>query len=180
MTDPRLVALDRVLDGLMRRYQERVPDVKAIIRSMVQEGLIGSAADIENDHIAFRTLGVPSLGIDSLERIFLHLGYQRRDCYLFTTKKLIANWYSPPQERYPRIFISELCVEELSHEAQRIILSYTEEVSHDPVDDLDLNDGTELEEFLHRPLWRIPTWSDYSRLMEESEYAAWVIYNRYY
>lgn len=33
---------------------------------------------------------------------------------------------------------------------------------------------------MHAPLWRLPTWDDYVRLRGESEYAAWVIYNRYY
>jgi hypothetical protein len=34
--------------------------------------------------------------------------------------------------------------------------------------------------FLHTPLWPTPTWADYRRLLDESEFAAWVIYNRYY
>jgi hypothetical protein len=54
------------------------------------------------------------------------------------------------------------------------------EVKVDPVDAIDLDDGPTVVEFLHRPLWRTPAWSDYQRLISESEYAAWVIYNRYY
>lgn len=176
----RLATLDMFLDGLMRRYKERVPDVVAISDAMVADGLIASASEIENDHIAFRTMGVPHLGIASLEKIFLHCGYERRERYHFATKKLDAHWYAPPQPNYPRIFISELRVTDLSEEAQRIIHSYTDEVTSDPVDALDLNDGAAIDRFLHQPLWRTPTLSDYLRLAEESEYAAWVIYNRYY
>ena len=33
---------------------------------------------------------------------------------------------------------------------------------------------------MHQPLWRLPSWKDYQDLQEVSEYAAWVIYNRYY
>ena len=55
-----------ILNGLMRRYRERVPDVAQIIAAMISEGLISDAEEIENDHIAFRTLGVPNLGIASL------------------------------------------------------------------------------------------------------------------
>ncbi len=172
--------LDYVVNGLMRRYRERVPDVDRVIRCMIAEGIIGRAEDIENDHIAFRTLGVPPLGIRSLEKIFLHLGYTRRDRYSFKAKKLDANWYAPPAAPYPRIFISELRVGDLSREAQRVIRSYTDEVASDPVDALDLNDGAGVDAFLHTPLWRAPTWADYERLQSESEYAAWVIYNRYY
>lgn len=169
-----------VLGGLMRRYRERVPDVQQVIDAMIREGLINDGSDIENDHIAFRTMGVPNLGIQSLEKIFLHFGYQRREHYFFAQKKLDANWYAPPSPEFPRIFISELRVKDLSEAAQAIIRSYTDDVTSDPVDSLDLNNAEAVEIFLHSGLWRTPTWNDFERLGEESEYAAWVIYNRYY
>jgi hypothetical protein len=172
--------LDVILSGLMRRYQERVPDVARVIELMTQHQLIQSVNDIENDHIAFRTMGVPQLGMKSLEKIFLHCGYERRDPYQFEAKKLDAFWYSPPQPHLPRIFLSELRVGDLSPESQTIIRQYTDEVKSDPVDDLDLDDGLAVDQFLHSPLWRTPTWEDYQSLAKESEYAAWVIYNRYY
>lgn len=175
-----MAVLDEVLKGLLRRYSERVPDVGAIVAAMQQEGMIRSAADIENDHIAFRTLGVPYLGIRSFEKIFQHYGYQKRDYYHFEAKKLDAYWYAPPEPRYPRIFVSELRVGELSEEGQRILRSYTDEVQADPVEGLDLEDAAAVDTFLHSALWRLPRWEDYSRLLDESEYAAWVIYNRYY
>lgn len=178
--DKKLETLDRILGGLMSRYQQRVPDVGKVVELMIGGGLIQSMNDIENDHIAFRTMGVPQLGIQSLEKIFLNCGYTRRDPYHFAQKKLDAFWYSPPNPKYPRIFISELRVSDLSADAQTIIRSYCDEVDSDPVDQLDLNNGTEVDQFLHSPLWRTPTWADYSRLAQESEYAAWVIYNRYY
>jgi hypothetical protein len=172
--------LDYVLSGLMRRYQERVPDVAAIIAAMITENLIEVPEDIENDHIAFRTIGVPELGIQSLEKIFLHYGYTKRDAYHFKEKKLDAFWYAPPQPNYPRIFMSELRVGDLSTQAQQIITSYTNEVLVDPVSNLNLNDGPAVDAFLHSSLWRTPTLQDYEALAAESEYAAWVIYNRYY
>lgn len=176
----KLATLDIVLDGLMRRYKERVPDVSIILDSMVREGIVQKANDIENDHIAFRTMGVPQLGVQSFEKIFLHYGYEKRDHYFFEGKKLDAWWYSPPRETDPRIFVSELRVGDLSGESQQIIRSYTNEVTSDPVDSLDLDNGLEVDAFLHRPLWRTPSVSDYQALLKESEYAAWVIYNRYY
>lgn len=172
--------LDFVLDGLMRRYQERVPAVSHVLERMLAEGLVQAPDEIENDHIAFRTMGVPHLGIESFEKIFLHCGYERRDPYHFPGKKLDAFWYSPPEPNYPRIFISELRVGDLSPECEHTIRSYTDEVQSDPVDALNLDVGSQIDEFLHRPLWRTPTWKDYQRLADESEYAAWVIYNRYY
>jgi hypothetical protein len=173
-------ALETVLNGLMQRYQARVPDVEKVIAAMVQENLISSAADIENDHIAFRTMGVPQLGIKSFEKIFVHYGYERREAYAFKHKKLDAFWYSPPDPKYPRIFVSELRVSDLSLEAQAVITSYTNQVPTDPVDNLDLDNGLAVDAFLHSPLWRLPTAADYETLQSESEYAAWVIYNRYY
>ena len=172
--------LDIVLGGLMHRYQERVPDVRIILNAMVSEGIIDQETNIENDHIAFRTMGVPQLGVQSFEKIFLHYGYEKKDHYFFEGKKLDAWWYSPPRETDPRIFVSELRVADLSDESQRIIKSYTDEVVSDPVDNLDLNNGEAVDAFLHTPLWRTPTLSDYLTLLKESEYAAWVIYNRYY
>ena len=149
--------LDFVLDGLMRRYRERVPDVDGVVRAMVAAGLVGSVGGIENDHIAFRTMGVPNLGIASFEKIFLHYGYAKRDFLRFDGKKLDAYWYAPPVARYPRIFISELCVDELSPESQRIIHSYTDEVTSDPVNSLNLDDGAAVDQFLHSPLCATPT-----------------------
>lgn len=172
--------LDTVLNGLMRRYKERVPDVEKIIKAMVTKKLIVSPEQIENDHVAFRTMGVPLLGIQSLERIFLAHGYQKRDAYNFSEKKLNAHWYSPPSPHYPRIFISELRVGDLSKESQGIIHKYTAQLSTDPTRSLNLNDGLAVDTFLHSPLWSKPTYQEYQALLNESEYAAWVIYNRYY
>ncbi len=172
--------LDTVLNGLMRRYSERVPDVQKVFDAMLDAGVIQSKDDIENDHIAFRTLGVPNLGLASFEKVFLHYGYERRDEYNFVEKKLTAYWYAPPEPHYPRIFASELRVNDLSVEAQRIIHRYTDTLTNDPVDDLNLDDGEAVDRFLHQPLWETPTLADYKALLRESEYAAWVIYNRYY
>jgi hypothetical protein len=173
-----LTILTDIFKGLLARYRAVVPDVDAITGAMAREALIRSAADIENDHVAFRTLGVPSLGIASLERIFLRHGYERRDRYDFPQKRVTAHWYSPPQESLPRVFISELRVGELSPEAGAIIHSYTDPVTSDPVEALDLDDAGRIVNLLHAPIWRTPTWADYHRLLEESEFAAWVIANR--
>ncbi|WP_020602157.1 DUF1338 domain-containing protein [Spirosoma spitsbergense] len=180
LTTSSQTPLDTVLNGLMRRYSERVPDVQNVFNAMLDAGIIQSAGDVENDHVAFRTMGVPNLGLASFEKVFLHYGYERRDEYNFIEKKLTAYWYAPPEPHYPRIFASELRVDDLSSEAQRIIHRYTSSVNSDPVDALNLDDGAAVDQFLHQPLWKTPTLSDYKTLLQESEYAAWVIYNRYY
>lgn len=172
--------LDIVLNDLFAHYRDHVADVGKITDALLANAVVSSQDDIVNDHIAFRTLGIPHLGIASFEKIFLAYGYQRRDHYYFEAKKLDAYWYAPPEAHYPRIFVSELQVDALSAEAQKIIQQYTDPISSDPVDSLDLSNGEAVAAFLQQPLWPLPTAADYQRLLEESEYAAWVIYNRYY
>lgn len=172
--------IDTVLNDLFAHYREHVADVSKITDNLLQKKIINGQDDIVNDHIAFRTLGVPNLGIASFEKIFLAYGYTRKDYYYFEGKKLNAYWYSPASPHYPRIFVSELVVSALSEEAQAIIHKYTDAISSDPVDDLDLSDGQQVADFLQKPLWGLPSSVEYKQLLAESEYAAWVIYNRYY
>lgn len=172
--------LDIVLNDLFEHYRKNVADVDKITKALLEKEVVRSQDDIVNDHIAFRTLGVPNLGIASFEKIFQAYGYVKRDYYYFEGKKLDAYWFSPPAEGYPRIFVSELRVRELSQEAQDIIDKYTSAITSDPVEDLDLNNGQEAAAFLQKPLWALPTSEEYQTLLNESEYAAWVIYNRYY
>ena len=173
-------AMTQILDALFKVYEARVPDVRKITRAMIDKKMVKDQSDIINDHIAFRTMGVPHLGIASFEKIFLAHGYTRMDFYHFEAKKLDAYWYSPPTEDLPRVFISELKVDQLSESTQQIIKKYTDGVQTDPVDALNLNDVPAVANFFQTPLWSLPSLEDYESLLKESEYAAWVIYNRYY
>lgn len=172
--------MTQILDALFKVYESRVPYVHKITQAMTDKGMVDSQMDIVNDHIAFRTIGVDNLGIASFEKIFLAHGYKKMDYYHFETKKLDAYWYSPPTDDLPRVFISELKIELLTESTQNIISKYTDTVTTDPVDHLDLNDVVAVVSFFQTPLWTLPTKQDYERLLSESEYAAWVIYNRYY
>ena len=172
--------LDIIFETLFTPYKTRVQDVVKIHKAMIEKNMISSEKDIINDHIAFRSLGVPNLGIASLEKIFLHYGYEKKDHYYFEQKKLDAYWYSPPQSKYPRIFISELRVKDLPEQTQSIIWNYTKDITVDPIDELDLDDAESVGAFFENPLWKLPTLADYESLQQQSEYAAWVIYNSYY
>jgi len=119
-------ALDEVLTALFLPYKKSVTDVEKITKAMVAANIIADENEIVNDHIAFRTLGVPNLGIASFEKIFLHY------------------------------------------------------ITVDPIDTFSLNDTKAVGNFFYEPLWQLPTLHDYQLLSKESEYAAWVIYNRYY
>ncbi|MCI0920480.1 DUF1338 domain-containing protein [Sphingobacterium rhinopitheci] len=172
--------LNIVLNDLFEHYRKNVVDVDKITNALLQNGVVQKQEDIVNDHIAFRTLGVPNLGIKSFEKIFLALGYTKKDYFNFEGKKLDAYWFAPPEPHYPRIFVSELRVGDLSQKTQDIIAKYTAAIVVDPVEAIDLNNGRQIAEFLQKPLWDIPTSEEYKALLEESEYAGWVIYNRYY
>lgn len=172
--------VDVVLNDLFEHYRKNVVDVDKITHALLDREVVNSQQEIVNDHIAFRTLGVPHLGIGSLEKIFLSFGFKKMDYYSFLGKKLDAYWYAPPSEEYPRIFASQLRVAEFSDEVQTIIHRYTDGLTSDPVDELDLGNGPEVAAFLQKPLWDLPTSQEYQTLLAASEYAAWVIYNRYY
>ena len=173
-------ALDKLMTLLFEPYKESVSDVQKVSNALLDRGVIASEEEIINDHIAFRTLGIPFLGIASLEKIFLHYGYKKRDYYFFEGKKLNAFWYAPPSPEYPRIFISELRVPDLNETTVSLVNKYTKHITSDPVDALDLNDVDAVGNFFYASLWELPTIEDYQTLALDSEYAAWVIYNRYY
>jgi len=172
--------LNIILNSLFEAYLKNVADVAKITNELVARGVIAEQTQIENDHIAFRTLGVPNLGIASFEKIFLANGYIKMEGFDFPEKKLNAFWYAPPSSEYPRIFISELRVNELSDESQKIIHRYTKTIIEDPTLTLDLTDGEAVSRFLHTPLWEKPSKKEFEVLLSESEFAAWVIFNRYY
>ena len=172
--------INLVLESLFETYSKRVPDVTKITEAMVSNNIVSNQSEIINDHIAFRTMGVKHLGIKSFEKIFLKHGYKKRDFYSFKEKKLNAYWYSHSEKNMPRIFISELKVDELSKDAQKIIKQYTNQVKNDPVDNIDLNNSDEIINFLTNPLWTLPSLFHYNELLKETEYGSWVIYNRYY
>ena len=66
------------------------------------------------DHFAFRTFGLPGLGITSAASLFTDFGYRRRgDALEFPAKKLQAYWYAPPNPELPRVFISQIQVREV-------------------------------------------------------------------
>ncbi|MCO5610525.1 hypothetical protein L7F22_064764 [Adiantum nelumboides] len=130
------------------------------------------------DHFAFRTFGIDGCGITSIAQLFLDLGYKARDELRFPAKKLRALWFSPPDQSsndegpLPRIFISELLVQELSEDAQAIVSKYTQNASQ-------LSKHAAIASVLSSLPWPTPSAHDYKILARESEYAAWTLVNGY-
>ncbi|XP_054825297.1 uncharacterized protein LOC129322875 [Prosopis cineraria] len=166
-----------VLEGMQSVYLSRNPTAKAIL------DLVESTdnSQICYDHLAFRTFGVNGYGIDSMASFFVDYGYRPQEELRFPAKKLKALWFSPPRNSFtgsgsgihgplPRVFISELLVDQTSPQAQEIIRRYTSTsgVGHK---------YAALASSLGILTWDKPSYSDFQTLASESEYAAWTLVN---
>jgi len=120
---------------------------------------------VVNDHVALRTFNTEKLGIDRLSQVFENMGYVNRGSYDFTAKQLNAYHFEHIENpNYPKVFISELITQSFSNEFQNIVNKIDDQVDTNSVLD---------EHFLYsgRP-WDL-TFTEYIRLLQESEYAAW-------
>ena len=129
--------------------------------------LLGSTQkdDILNDHIALRTFNHEKIGLEKLAAHFLAIGYKECGEYHFEAKKLYAKHYEHPDTTQPKVFISELLVEKCSPELQAIV--------NDMVEGIDESAVT-AENFLYSGThWQVSS-DTYKKLLEESEYAAWM------
>ena len=152
--------LPSLLDKMWKDYVEINPLAQKIYQLLGQDG-----EQILNDHIALRTFNHPRVTIDILARPFLDSGYKYSGDYQFPEKKLYAKHYEHQDSSLPKIFISELKLEEFSPALNNIVNRIVGEIPQ----------GKELEfDFVScgRP-WRIST-QDYQELMKESDYAAWM------
>ncbi len=142
-------------------YLTQNPAVKEVYDLFVSKG-----ETVINDHIAFRTFNDPRVNIDVMSKAFLDLGFEFKESYDFNEKHLKARHFESNSDKIPRIFISELKLEEMSpyiqEMAKNIIGSIPEEVLKDPLI------------FLSGRNWGTPSFEVYEKLREESEYAAWV------
>ncbi|CAK9313288.1 unnamed protein product [Citrullus colocynthis] len=170
--------LRNVLASMEAVYLSRNPTAKAILE------LVRSVHNdtICYDHIAFRTFGMNGHGIDSLARFFLDFGYTQREELSFPAKKLKAFWFSPPSISnavydgdgvngpLPRVFISQLLVDQMSQQTQEIIRKYTESSYNG-------KKHAALASALGSLTWEKPSHSEFVQLVRESEYASWTLVN---
>ena len=119
-----------------------------------------------NDHIALWTFNVGEVALEECANPFLALGYEEKETYFFDVKKLRAKHYEyTANPSVPKIFISELLVNEFSAEFQDIVSSLVARVSAHQV---------QLPSFFYsgRP-WSVSA-SQYETLLKESDYGAWM------
>ncbi|BBN05576.1 hypothetical protein MPTK1_3g14320 [Marchantia polymorpha subsp. ruderalis] len=171
--------LRNLLSGIVKPYLEKNPTAVTALQLIRKE----DPGPVCYDHFAFRTFGVDGCGIDSIAQVFLDLGYKTRDELRFPAKKLRALWFSPPEHLYgvagelengpvPRIFISELLVDQLSEKSQSIIRKYTKDATQ-------CARHAAAASVLNSLTWPTPSFADYQHLASESEYAAWTLVNGY-
>src|SRR6188508_38783 len=103
----------QLLDALWADYTAITP-----LAARVHALLSARGETIVNDHIALRTFGAPGIGIDALARPFERLGWAPRDRYRFDDKHLVARYWQHEDPSLPKVFISELCLDELPASAQ--------------------------------------------------------------
>lgn len=182
--------LDTLLDRLWTRYCGRV-EYAAQYAEMVE----AKGGRVINDHIAFRTFntntGRQPPGVQAIARIFEPLGYVQKNRYDFETKKLVAWHWEHRSPDNPKIFISQLEVDKLPKETQKLIndtVADTEDLLGE--DDfkvlsdiargktLDRENAQNLVEnldnFFNRP-WNAPKRNVVTKVDKDSQYAAWTL-----
>jgi hypothetical protein len=153
--------LDYIFSKLWEIYTSQNPEVQKVYNLFTSEGEI-----VENDHIAFRTLNDERINIDVLAKVFIENGYEFVNSYEFKDKHLFAKHYEHKSlEQAPRIFISELKLEEFDDELKSLM--------KDLVDRIPENKIKSDELIFSGNLWGKPSFKTYNSLREKSEYAAW-------
>jgi len=148
-----------LFENIWQNYIEVTPSADKIHQ------LLGSGADLINDHVAYRTFNIAKVNLEKLAAHLISLGYHDSGDYDFSSKKLNAKHFEHDDTSLPKVFISELRVEEFSAETQAIITKMV-----DSIDEAAIADKSFLYSGTH---WQVSK-ADYHTLLAESEYAAWV------
>ncbi|MBX3042633.1 MAG: DUF1338 domain-containing protein [Candidatus Kapabacteria bacterium] len=157
--------LNLIFEKLWEIYTTQNPAVQNVYDLFKSEG-----EEIINDHIAFRTFNHPKINIDKLGEVFIKNGYKYIQSYEFPEKKLLAKHYENPDiADSPRVFISELKIEEFSDFLQNTVNGLVSAMPNELINSNNL--------IFSGNVWGVPSYKVYEALRSESEYAAWVYYN---
>ncbi len=155
--------IEDIFNELWLQYISHTPSALAIHTLLKNKQ--GSDKKMVNDHIALRTFNSKKLGLNNLAQHFVNLGYQEKGSYVFKQKKLKAKHYEPPAPHLPKVFISELCLEQCS-----VFIQNTVSQLSTYVDDDKLSSSSFVYSGRHWPI----NSQTYLKLAQESEYAAWL------
>jgi hypothetical protein len=166
---PRGVTVAELLDVLWRDHVALAPQAARIHELLTQRGEL-----LTHDHVALRTFGAPGIGIDALARPFEALGWHPREKYGFRDKHLRARYWQHDDGALPRLFISELVIEELSPDAQAVIGRLIGQLAEEaePAERAE-RCSTRRDPARANRAWNLAH-AEYATLAAESEYAAWV------
>lgn len=154
------MSLDALLHLLHDDYQAMNPQARQVYALLRDRG-----EAVVNDHIALRGIAGPHLGIAVLAAPFTALGYAERGSYVFAEKKLRALHFEHAEPGRPRVFISELLLDELPDPCPSLLRRLVEQIPAG---------WTASPEFLIRGRpWQVSQ-ADHEILRQHSEYAAWV------
>lgn len=179
-----------LLEQLWNRYLKRVTYAQVYVDLVKRKG-----GTVVNDHIALRTLnthtGEQPEGIRAIKHILNFLDYKPAGKYTFKKKKLSAVHFEHPDVFFPKIFVSQIEVEQLPAWAQKIIQNTVQEtpyiISDSAIEllqelkkhgelpreaaNLLVND---LSNYFRRP-WNAPQKDDVLKINDVSQYASWVL-----
>lgn len=153
------IKVQQLFENIWQNYVKVTPSAKKIHQ------LLGDGKELINDHVAYRTFNINHVGIEKLAQHLLALGYEECGEYHFKAKKLYAKHFEHSDKSLPKVFISELLVEEFSEKVQNIIKNLVSDIKEDVI-----NNQTFLYSGTH---WKV-SFADYQSLLQESEYAAWL------
>ncbi len=148
-----------LFDNIWQHYLKVTPSAKKVHQ------LLGAGEDLINDHVAYRTFNIDKVSVDKIAANLIALGYKECGTYTFEAKKLNAKHFEHEDPVLPKVFVSELLVEEFSPAVQTIIKRLVEQVEASKVAEAD---------FLYSGVhWDLSS-DEYHTLLKESEYAAWL------
>ncbi|MGH1468556.1 MAG: DUF1338 domain-containing protein [Bdellovibrionales bacterium] len=153
------MSLEVLFEKMWDQYSELNPQAQEIHNLLEKTG-----GKISNDHVAYRSVNLPGFGVDTLKAPLLAKGYKICGEYRFEQKKLYAIHLEHEDKSLPKVFISELLLEELSPRAQEL---YKETLKGAvlPEGEAVLTSGR---------TWPVD-YKVYEELYKESEYAAWLL-----
>jgi hypothetical protein len=152
--------IQSILDKMWADYIQLNPQAQKIVDLLQAKG-----DQVVNDHIALRTFNHTKVTIDKIAKPFLELGYQEAGEYHFEEKKLYAKHFEHSDENIPKIFISELKLEEFSNSFKQKIDNIIAQIDAKAVSEPNFT--------FSGKTWDIDS-QTYEELKKESDYGAWL------
>ena len=149
--------------GLWQTFAKRAPVISTLKYAL---------NDLQNnDHVAFRCLGVYPFDLNRLETGILNLGYYALEDYYFEEKQLRARSYiHPTYKELKRVFLSEPIIESFSDDTVAIASVLAQKVPRTHCESPSIF-------FNPRPWRESVSFEEYEEVASESEYISWVLVN---